>query len=245
LGLTNTSVAAGGAELTGNTVRLDAPGAIFLTGGSQSFTFNLISNNAATTFTATVTGGASGLTEAQVLSSLNGQLSAKGISAQVGADGQIQFGGGTPFTVTTTAAGTGPIASTSSATNVGVYNAAGAAVYAGAAETLTFQNGQGTANVTLTTGDTTSSAIAKINAQTAGIGVYAVVNTAGTGISFQSANSFTASTTAAGGTFTATGAQTVNGPSSTASTTGNALAAVVAIQAALSAVGKVQASVGA
>ena len=73
-----------------------------------------------------------------------------------------------------------------------------------------------------------------------------MVNTAGTGISFQSANSFTASTDAAGASaFTAAGAQTVNAPSSTASTTGNALAAVTAIQNALTQLGKVQASVGA
>jgi len=219
LGLANTSVAAGGAELTGNSVRLDAPGALFLAGsGSQSFTFNLISNGSATSFSATVSGGASGLTEAQVLSSLNSQLSTYGISAQVGGDGQIQFGGGTPFTVTTGAA---------------------------SAETLTFQNGQGTANVTLTAADTLNSAIAEINAQTSAIGVYAVVNAAGTGISFQSANNFTASTDTAAGTFTAAGVQTVTAPSSTASTTGNALAAVTAIQDALTQLGRVQASVGA
>jgi flagellin len=251
LGLTNTSVAAGGTELTGgtpNAVRLDAPGAVFLAGsGSQSFSFNLISNNSATTFTATVSGGAAGLTEAQVVSSLNSQLSAYGLTSQVGADGQIQFGGGTPFTVTTGAASAGGAVATaaSSATNVGVYNTAGAATYTGAAETLTFQNGQGTANVTLTAADTLGSAIAAINSQTSSIGVYAVVNSAGTGISFQSANSFTASTTAAGGTFTATGAQTITAPSSTASTTGNALAAVTAIQTALTQLGQVQARVGA
>ncbi len=54
LGLANTTVAAGGAELTGNAVRLDAPGAVFLAAGTQAFTFNLISAGSATTFTATV-----------------------------------------------------------------------------------------------------------------------------------------------------------------------------------------------
>jgi flagellin len=252
LGLTNTSVAAGGTELTGgtaNTVRLDAPGAVFLAGsGSQSFSFNLISNNSATTFTATVNGGAAGLTEAQVVSSLNSQLSAYGLTSQVGADGQIQFGGGTPFTVTTGAASAGSAVATaaSSATNVGVYNAAGAGVYAGTlAETLTFQNGQGTATVSLGAGSTLPATIAAINAQTSSIGVYAVTNAAGTGISFQSANSFTASSTVAAQTFTLAGAQTVTAPSSTASTTGNALAAVTSIQTALTQLGQVQARVGA
>jgi flagellin len=220
-------------------------------GGSQTFTFNLISNNSASSFTATVSASAgSSLTEAQVVSSLNSQLSTYGITAQVGADGQIQFGGGTPFTVNTaTTDAIDPIATTaSSATNVGVYNVAGATVWAAQAETLTFQNGQGTATVNLPNaggGGTLTSDIAAINAQTSSIGVYAVLNTAGTGISFQSANSFTASTNTAAGVFTALGAQTVTAPSSTASTTGNALAAVTAIQNALNQLGQVQASVGA
>ncbi len=248
LGLTNTTVAAGGTELSGNAVRLDAPNATFLTGNaSQTFTFNLISNNSATSFTATVSGGVSGLSESQVVDSLNSQLASYGITAQVGADGQIQFGGGTPFTVTTTTAdNVDEIATTgSSAGNVGVYNVNGAAAFNGIAETLTFQNGQGTANVTMTAGQTLPAAIAAINSQTSSIGIYAVMNAAGTGISFQSATSFTASSNAAAGTFTVAGPQTVNAPSSTASTTGNALAAVTAIQSALTALGKVQAAVGA
>lgn len=251
LGLNNSSVAAGGAELTAgtaNTVRLDAPGATFLTGGSQSFKFNLVSNDSATSFTATLSGGATGLTESQVVSSLNSQLSTYGITAQVGSDGQIQFGGGTPFTVLTGAlTGTGAVATVGSqATNVGIYNLAGESTYVGtAAENLTFQNGQGTAKVALPATETLGGAIAAINAQTSSIGIYAVVNSAGTGISFQSANSFTASTDTAAQTFTSAGTQTVTGPSSTASTTGNALAAVTSIQNALNQLGRVQASVGA
>ena len=248
LGLTNTTVAAGGTELAGNQTRLDAPGATFLAGGSQGFAFNLISNNAATTFTATVNGGANGLTEAQVVSSLDSQLSPYGITAQGGGDGQIQFGGGTPFTVNTLPPGGGSeIAGPSDATNAGIYNTVGNA-WAAKAENLTFQNGQGTATVALPNaagGGTLTSDIAAINAKTSAIGVYAVMDAAGTGISFQSANSFTASTDTAGGVFTNAGAQTVNAPSSTASTTSNALAAVTAIQTALSQLGKVQAAVGA
>src|ERR1017187_284527 len=232
LGLTNTTVAAGGTELTGNNVRLDAPGATFLAGGSQGFAFNLISNNAATTFTATVNGGVNGLTQDQVVSSLDSQLSPYGITAQVGGDGQIQFGGGTPFTVNTLApSGGAEIAGPSDATNAGIYNTVGNA-WAAKAENLTFQNGQGTATVALPNaggGGTLTSDIAAINAKTSAIGVYAVMDAAGTGISFQSANSFTASTDTAGGVFTNAGAQTVNAPSSTASTTSNALASVTAI----------------
>lgn len=246
LGLTNTSVLGGGTELTGNSVRLDAPGASFLTSASQTFTFNLIKNNAATSITATVTGGASGLTQSQVLSSLNSQLSSYGINAQVGSDGQLSFGGGTAFTVSTSSGAADKIATTlSSASNNGVYSTAGAASYTGKIETLTFQNGQGTANVSLTAADTLTSALASINAQTASIGIYAVVNAAGTGVSLQSTGSFTASTNAALGTFTATGAQTITAPTTSSTATGNAMAALASINAAVDQLGKIQARVGA
>ena len=251
LGLSTTTVASGGTELTGNSVRLDAPGAVFLSnagaGAEQDFTFNLVSNNSATSFTAKVVGGAAGLTESQVVSQLSSQLSTYGISAQVGSDGQLNFGGGTPFTVsTTTTDSVDQIATTAStATNTGNFNAAGAASYTGKAETLTFQNGQGTATVALLASDTSASAIAKINAQTSSMGIYAVANSAGTGISFQSGANFTASTNAAGGAFTATGTQTVNAPVASSSTTGNALAAIASINSALSQLGQIQARVGA
>jgi flagellin len=248
LGLVNTSVLGGGTELNGNSVRLDAPGAQFLNGATQTFTFNLISNNASTAFTATVDGTAAPLTESQVLSSLNSQLNSYGINAQVGTDGQLNFGGGTAFTVTTaTTDTTDQIATTTaSATNNGVYSIAGAGTYTGKAETLTFQNGTGTASIALTAADTITSAIAKINAQTASIGVYAVKNAAGTGISMQSTGTFQASTTAAAGTFTLTGAQTqLVAPTTAATATGNAVAAITAIQTAITQLGNVQANIGA
>jgi flagellin len=251
LGLATTSVAAGGTELsqgTANAVRLDAPGATFLGTDAQSFTFNVFSSNGgAQTVTATVGGTGTGLTEQQVLTSLNNQLSPFGISATVDSNGQLNFGGGTPFTVATvTTADPNPIATTGSeATNTGVYSVAGAATYTGKIETLTFQNGQGTANVSLTAADTLASALSKINAQTASLGIYAVANAAGTGISIQSVNNFTASTTAAAGTFTATGAQATVTPSSTGTETGSAVAALTAITSAIQSLGLVQGRVGA
>jgi flagellin len=245
LGLANTSVLGGGTELSGNSVRLDAPGGTFLAAAAQSFTFNVVSNNSATSVSVSV-GGSGALTQAQVLSSLNGQINQYGISAQVGSDGQLQFSGTSAFTVSTTTSATDAIATTTAtATNGGVYSADGAATYAGKAENLTFQNGQGTAKVTLTAADTVDTAIAKINAQTETIGIYAVKNSAGTGISFQSVGNFTASSDTAAGTFTASGAQTVNAPSQTASVTGNALAAITAINNALTQIGDVQSRVGA
>jgi flagellin len=250
LNIANTSVLGGGTELTGgtpNTVRLDAPGASFLNGASQTFTFNLIHNNAASTITATVDGTAGALTQSQVLSSLNSQLSQYGISTQVDANGQLNFGGAEAFTVsTTTADSTDEIATSgATATNNGVYSAAGAASYTGKNETLTFQNGTGTASVDLTAADTLATALSKINAQTSTLGIYAVANAAGTGISIQSANGFTASSTAATGTFTAAGAQNITQPTASATATGNAQAAITAITNAISQLGTVQARIGA
>jgi flagellin len=252
LSLANTSVLGGGTELTGNSIRLDAPGATFLTSTSQSFTFNLISNNNATSVTATVTGGASGLTEAGVLSSLNTSLSQYGITAQVGSDGQLSFGGGTPFTVATTTPGAGAIASTSSGTNNGVFSVdssdESSTYTTGTAETLTFQNGQGTANVTLAGTEDLAAALSEINAQTAAIGIYAVSNTSATpGISIQSDSNFTASTNAAasGGVFTNPGAQGITAPTTSSTATGNALSAISQITAAIQQLGQVQSRVGA
>jgi flagellin len=246
LGIANTSASGGGTELGSNTVRLDAPGATFLKSATQTFTFNLNSSNNAQSVTATVTGGAAGLTQAQVLTSLNSQLSTYGITAQVGSDGQINFGGSTPFTVATaTADSTDQIATTATtAVNAGVYSAAGQATYALAAQTLTFQNGQGTATVSLLVGDNLAAALLKINAQTSSLGIYAVANAAGTGISLQSVSNFTASASAAG-TFAAAGAQAITAPTTTSSVTGNALAAITAINSALAQLGQVQARVGA
>ncbi|HWE52204.1 MAG TPA: flagellin [Bryobacteraceae bacterium] len=247
LNIANTSVLGGGTELSGNSVRLDAPGATFLNGATQTFSFNLIHNNAATTITATVDGTAGALSQSQVLSSLNSQLSQYGISTQVDANGQLNFGGAAAFTVkTSTTDTTDQIATdTSNATNNGVYSTAGAASYTGKIESLTFQNGGGTASVSLVAADTLATALSKINAQTSTLGIYAVANAAGTGISFQSASGFTASTTAATGTFTAAGAQTITPPTTSATATGNAQAAITAITNAISQLGTVQARIGA
>jgi flagellin len=243
LGLGTTSVGGGGTGLTGNTVRLDAPGATFLAAAAQTFAFNLYSQNGGAQTVNVSVGGSGALTQQQVLASLNSQLSPYGINASVGSNGQLSFGGSTPFTVSTATTAADAIATTATtATNSGVYNVAGAGTFHGVAETLTFQNGQGTANVTLLAGGSVATALSSINAQTAQYGIYAVAS--GNGISFQSVNNFTASTTAAAGVFTATGAQTTNAPTSTGTVTGNAEAAITAINTAIANLGLVQGRVG-
>jgi len=245
LGLGTTSVAAGGTDLTGNTVRLDAPGATFLSAHAQTFTFNLYSSNGGAQTQTISVGGSGALTQQQVLSQLNSSLSQYGIQASIGSNGQLQFGGGTPFTISTTTTAADAIATTgSTATNSGDYSIDGAN-YIVETENLTFQNGNGTAHVALTNSETLASALSKINAQTAPLGIYAVVNSAGDGISMQSTGAFTLSTDANDGAFFAAGPQTITAPSPTGNLTGNAQAAITSINTAIQNLGLVQGRVGA
>jgi flagellin len=87
--------------------------------------------------------------------------------------------------------------------------------------------------------------ISQINAKTSSLGIYAVQDAAGTGISFQGAGTFTVSTSTAGGVFTAAGGQAMSAPTTSGTAIGNALAAITAINTALSQVGDVQSRVGA
>ncbi len=89
LGLGTTNVLNGGVGISGNTTRVDAPGATF---ASQSFTFNLYSNGTSTSVTASSGSGSSDLTTS--LSNLNSTLNPYGITASVNGSGQIQFSGG-------------------------------------------------------------------------------------------------------------------------------------------------------
>ena len=92
-----------------------------------------------------------------------------------------------------------------------------------------------------------------INAALAGSGISAVKAANGTDINFQSSNTFSVNETAftagsGGGTgslFGSVGAQTVTAASNNASNTGNAIAALTALQTAVTNLGLVQGKVGA
>jgi flagellin len=257
LGLSTTNILGGGVGVSSNTQRLDAPGAAFLSGSNtQAFTFNVYSSGGATTVTATLSGGTNGLDESGVLSSLNAKLNPYGITAGVDGNGLLQFSGATAFTVSAAAAsgGTGVTSGAGTAKNTSNYTVDGAAAYAAPAtnetETLQFQTGSGSASVAIAAGDSLQTAISKINAQTSSLGVYAVLNAAGTGISFQGANSFSVSDAQAGtGTAAAAVFGTTSGYySSTAPTTAsstNANAAITAINTAIQSLGLVQGRIGA
>jgi flagellin len=254
LGLSTTSVAGGGTTLTGNSVRLDDAAVSFAAGGTQTFTFNIATPSGATsTVAATVTGGVSGLSGSQVIDSLNKQLSASGLAASIGSNGQLQFSGSTAFTLGAVGAATAgnAVATTGStiSSNTSLYNINSVfADIVGTNETFTVQNGANSYNVSLPAGNAAAT-IQAINTQLAGSGISAVLGSNGTDINIQSQSAFSINETAlagtSGGLFTAVGAQTVTAPAAGSSSTGNAAAALTALQTAITNLGLVQGHVGA
>lgn len=253
LGLSTTSVAGGGTSLTGNTVRLDDTAVSFAAGGTQTFTFNIATISGGTsTAAATVTGGVSGLSGAQVIASLNKQLQANGIVSSIGSNGQLQFSGSTAFTLGAVGAATAgnavATAASTISTNSSQYNLNSAfTAIVGTNETLTFQNGSGAYNVSLPAGNAAAT-IQSLNTQLTGSGITAVLGANGTDINIQSQAAFSVNETAlagtSGGLFTAVGAQAVTVPVSGSTGTGNAAAALTALQTAVTNLGLVQGHVG-
>jgi flagellin len=168
--------------------------------------------------------------------------------------GELQFGGSRAFVVEagTETGGTAAATATSSAVNEGNYRFA--QTVAGITdhttdEVVTLTNASGSVNVTFgANGASLALAMAAINDQAAAIGIYAVEDAAGTGFSLQSSNAFTilksvAATT--GSVFSgAVGAKTVTAPSSGASSTANALAAITSLTSAVTTLGALQGRVG-
>ena len=252
LGIGTTSVAGGGTGISGNSVRLDNQAVTFVTSATQNFTFHINTGTGNQDVTVGVTGGSDGLTGTQVITSLNSQLAAYGITASIGSSGTLQVGGSTAFTVTTTgAAGGVTTTGTGTAVNSANYsiNLAAPAI-TGGTETFTVQDGANSYNVNLTsvTGDNQADALASINTQLAGSGIYAVKDTTGAAITLESSNVFSVneiSLPTGTGAFSALGTQAVTPAAAGASATGNALAALAALTNAISALGLVQGTVGA
>ncbi len=263
LGIGATSISGGGTTVGGRDLNNSANKFLTGAGVEQVFTFALYDSNAAatTSVAVTVTGGTDGVAGAVVLSQLNSGLASYGISAVADKDGSLAFGGTRAFSVSVgapTAAGTDGINAGSNAVadNSGMYRMASAVMSAvtaaSSAETLTFQNASGSATVTLseTTGDTVAHAVAAINAATASLGIYALESYAtGNGLAIQSSSSFTVTSysgEASNGLFATSGLNkaTITNPDSTATTTGNALAAIAALTSAVSNLGMVQGKVG-
>ena len=255
LGLNLTSVAGGGSGLATNVVRLDDSAVSFLAGGSQAYNFHLTDTTGNNLdVTATVAGGSGGLNGTQVISSLNNSLQAYGITASIGSNGQVSFGGSTAFDVKVAAASAGLATATTNAStiNTGNFNLnASLVAVVGTAEAFTVQNAGKSYNVSLdsTTGATQASALTALNTQLAGSGISAIKGLATGDIQLQSSNTFSVVETAlpgtSGGLFTAVGSQSVTGASAAASSTGNAIAALASLNAAVTSIGSIQGRVGA
>ncbi len=264
LGIANSSVAGGGTLISGNTVRLDDSAVSFLaSSNTQSFTFHVNTGSGNQDITATVAGGSAGLSGTQVISNLNTSLQAYGITAAISSSGTLEFGGATAFTVSAAAASGGNGVSGAGTAVNGANYSIGSGTFAsfaaggGAAATETFvvQNGSGAHTVSLdsTNAGSLTAALTTINTALSGSGISAVKAANGTDISLQSTDTFSVNETAftagsGGGTgsvFGTVGAQTVTAASNTASNTGNALAALTALQTAVSNLGLVQGKVGA
>ena len=262
LGINSTAVSAGGTVV--GTLDMNNTSTSFLaSGATQVFTFNIYDTTLSTTgqITVTLQGGstAAGSTGATLISSLNTSLNSYGISAATNASGYLAFSSTRAFSVSVAAPSAGTGVLNSSATyvdNAGVYRVASqaftAVTAASGAETLTFQTASGSASVTLdaTTGAASTTAISAINAQTASLGIYAIYGTASGRVTIESNSSFSLSVydgQIATGLFgTSTGLQTVSisSPDSTATTTGNALAALSSLSTAITNLGVVQGKVG-
>jgi len=254
LGVNTSSVSGGGSALTTNTIRLDNSAVTFLAAGSQTYSFHLTDGTGNNSDVAVaVTGGAGGLSGTQVISSLNSSLQSYGITASIGSDGTVNFGGTTAFDVSVAAATAGNTTATTAAStiNTGNYNVNSAfATVTGTAEAFTVQNAGNSYNLSLTTvtGATQASALTYLNTALAGSGVTAIKGLAGNDIQFQSANAFSVVQSAAagtGGAFLGVGSQAVTTASATASSTGNSLAALAAIGTAVLNLGLIQGRVGA
>ena len=194
-----------------------------------------------------------------------------GVTAQIGSDGSLQFSGGNLLQVVHGTSGLAPLSESTngtSVTNGANYSATGAYIAftpgAGPVQTvqnMTFTAGGQSYNVSLTSdttnatqkADTIADAVASLNTQLKGSGITAY-QVDGTDIGFQSANSFTASETSnnvatsagTGSLFgTAIQAETVTAPNPDASATGNAQAALTAINDAITQLGLTQGVVGA
>ncbi len=251
LGLTGTNVLNGGVSFgvsgsSTNTVRLDAPGALFLaSSASESFTFNLAGG---TNVTANVIGTTSGITESNLISQLNTALTSYGITASLNGTGNLQFSGATAFNVTDNASSPVLVSTgTKTADNTSNYIVQGTAAYAttSTTENLTIQAGSSTVSVAIPPGTPLASALTQINAATSKYGIYAIENTANTGIEFQSANSFSVASNLAGQTLPSATEIGATPPTANSGTTNNADAAIAAIDSAIQTLGLVQGRVGA
>lgn len=285
LNLSSTSLVGGGTSFSGaSTSSLSDPNARFLTAGSEAFTLSYVDSTgtAQTSSALTINSQSGGYTGAAFVQSLNQAISnagITGISAQISTSGQLQLSG--TNLLSASVANTGVTAgvttnATDSLANSANYQTAagnftafadgtGATVHQ--SQSLSITAGGQQYNVSLNSdatdtthyADTLSHAITSLNKQLQGSGIYAVADSTGTQVQFQSSSSFTVSqsgfaagngTGAAGSVFggsasTVGANQAVTAPTQDTTSTGNATSAVSALNDAVKSLGLAQGTVGA
>jgi flagellin len=251
LALAGTSVAGGAATAIGSK---QINSGTFLTGATQTFTFNISkAGQAAFTTTVSVVGGASGITGDQGVAQLNAALNSYGISASInGGTGILQFSGDVAFTAAAGAGATGIATASAEAANGSMYRLSGGqdaynATQAGAT-TYTLTVGGQAITAIVAEDASIDTALSQLNTAFRPLGVYAVKDADGDNIEFQSTASFGLTANAANGEaiFAATGSQDANvaAPTTTASPTSAAEAAITALTTAVGLLGSVQGKVG-
>jgi flagellin len=259
LSIGTTSVNAGGTTLTGNSVTdlNDASKLVLTAAGASSQTFNVNyvdSSNARQTLAVSVTSGAAaGITVADALSQMNAKLSTIGLQASVTSAGALAIGGTRQFALTGTTEVGSPTNLIATANSLNVNQAdyrTNEQTWVAPTvtpEILSFSNGSVTKYVTLAVGSASMNAnIDTINTAVGSMGIQAVQSAAGK-FTIMSSGSFSLNLIQAGtaGTFgTSLGAVTVNTPNTSATSVGNSLAALTAIENAVGTLGQVQGRVG-
>jgi flagellin len=263
LGLTSTNLLGAGVDF--GTLDLNNQTAVLTgTNNSQAITFNL---DGGKSVTATISSsGTAGISVSSAVEQLNNQLSSYGISASVDSStGALELSSTSAFTASATAAGgVGLVTDSATVDNTALYTQAGAASFTALSgtnvEALSFTTGGSTATVTLNVNNAGSltAAAGYLNSQLSSLGINAVVNSAGTGIEFQSKSSFTVAKAevadtvgGAAGVFADSSSAAITDTSTAPVTAGSStntsasLAAVTAIDSAVGKLGLVQGRVGA
>ncbi len=273
LNLSGTTVIGGGSSFnaTNTVTNLNNANALFLSGvatDNESFAIsyaNAAGNVVTTNVSVAVGSNTSGITGSAFVTALNTAITnagVTGISTQIGPGGDLQFAGGSLLSVAATnnSATNAPVTTGATLLNGANYQATSA--FTGfasttSAESLNLTIGGNTYALSLsgaTSGtnaaDTVAHAVASLNGELKGSGVYATADAAGN-ITLQGPSAFSlAETTNNSGAATSLfgttiQAETVAAPSTSASATGNAQLAITAINNAVTALGLVQGAVGA
>lgn len=220
LKLNGSSVIGGGVNFAGDTRNLNDPSASFMkaAGKTETFTFNYVDQNGnlQANVAAVVNSTAAGYTGQQAISAVNTALATAGIhgvTASIGANGNIQFGGNVAFRVTESQSqvDTSTYSNITTATGTSVYNngvytvdanwtdpadttSGGGGVAAAVDQVVGFSVGGKTFSTTLsaTANHTSTDAAAAINATTGlnAAGIFALVDGGGK-VLVTSAHAFT------------------------------------------------------